>query len=234
MGDAYAKRVLLTAAGDAISKGIASNLAKHGCSLVLVGDEGALAATAEEVRRCGGGGVSVVGLDFEACDEAAVDAAVETAWRCFAGLDAFVNCYTYEGEVKDCLSISEDDYKKTMKIIGAERGLYPGAAAYGTSLGAIHQLVRLSAMELGKHKIRVNAACRGLHLQDKFPTSVGKEKAEKATTEVMPLRRWLDPEKDLASMVLYLVGDESRYMTGTTIFVDGGQSIVRPRMRSYM
>jgi hypothetical protein len=31
MGDAYAKRVLLTAAGDAISRGIASNLAKHGC-----------------------------------------------------------------------------------------------------------------------------------------------------------------------------------------------------------
>jgi NAD(P)-dependent dehydrogenase (short-subunit alcohol dehydrogenase family) len=86
-------------------------------------------------------------------------------------------------------------------------------------------------MELGKHKIRVNAACRGLHLQDKFPVSVGKEKA---TAEVMPLRRWLDPEKDLASTVLYLVGDESRYMTGTTIFVDGAQSIVRPRLRSFM
>ena len=78
-------------------------------------------------------------------------------------------------------------------------------------------------MELGKHKIRVNAACRGLHLQDKFPISVGKEKAEKATAEVMPLRRWLDLEKD-----------ESRYMTGTTIFVDGAQSIVRPRMHSFM
>ncbi|CAM0146682.1 unnamed protein product [Urochloa decumbens] len=176
MGDAYAKRVLLTAAaGDAISRGIATNLAQHGCSLVLVGDEGALAATAEEVKRCGGRGVPVVGLDFEACDEAAVDAAVDRAWRCFDGLDAFVNCYTYEGEVQDCLSISEDEYKKTMKvnvitpwflmkaiakrlqhaksggsvvfltqIIGAERGLYPGAAAYGTSLGAIHQLVRSS------------------------------------------------------------------------------------------
>ncbi|KAG2544493.1 hypothetical protein PVAP13_9KG014800 [Panicum virgatum] len=242
MGDAYAKRVLLTAAGDAISRGIASNLTKHGCRLVLVGDEGALAATAEEVRRCVGGGVAVVGLDFEACDEAAVDAVVGRAWRCFAGLDAFVNCYTYEGKVQGCLSISEDEYKKTMKvnvitpwflmkaiakrfedtkfggsvvfltqIIGAERGLYPGAAAYGTSLGAIHQLVR-----------------------DKFPVSVGKEKVEKATAEVMPLGRWLDPEKDLASTVLYLVGDESRYMTGTTIYVDGAQSIMRPRMRSYM
>ncbi|KAK3145481.1 hypothetical protein QOZ80_3BG0253360 [Eleusine coracana subsp. coracana] len=265
MGDAYAKRVLLTAAGDAVSRGIATSLAKHGCRLVLVGDECPLAKTAAEARRCGGGGVAVVGLDFESCDEASVDSAVDRAWRCFAGLDAVVNCYAYEGEVQDCLSISEQEHKKTMKvnvttpwfllkatakrfresksggsfvfltqIIGAERGLYPGAAAYGTSLGAIHQLVRLSAMELGKHKIRVNAVCRGLHLRDKFPMSVGEEKAEKATVEVMPLRRWLDPEKDVASTVLYLVGDESRYMTGTTIFVDGAQSIVRPRMRCFM
>ena len=81
--------------------------------------------------------------------------------------------------MQDCLSISEDEYKKTMKvnvmtpwflmkaiakrfedtkyggsivfltqIIGAERGLYPGAAAYGTSLGAIHQLVRVSILVL--------------------------------------------------------------------------------------
>ncbi|XP_047043121.1 uncharacterized protein LOC124647195 [Lolium rigidum] len=145
---------------------IATSLARHGCRLVLVGDEGALAATAEEARRCAGGGaaaVAVVGLDFEACDETAAGAAVEAAWRCFGdGLDALVNCCSYEGEVQDCLSITEDEYEKTMKInvttpwflikaiakrfrdaqsagsivcltqiIGAERGLYPGAAAYG-------------------------------------------------------------------------------------------------------
>ncbi|KAF7045019.1 hypothetical protein CFC21_054168 [Triticum aestivum] len=269
---AYVKRVLLACngGGDAVSRGVAVGLARHGCRLVLVGDEGALAATAEEARRCAAGGaaaVAVVGLDFAACDEAAVGAAVEAAWRCFGdgGLDALVNCCSYEGEVQDCLSVTEDEYNKTMKvnvitpwllikaiakrfrdaqsggsvvcltqIIGAERGLYPGAAAYGTSLGAVHQLVRLSAMELGKHKIRVNAVCRGLHLGDKFPVSVGEEKAEKATREVMPLRRWLDPEKDLASTVLYLVGDDSRFMTGTTIYVDGAQSIVRPRMRSFL
>nr|XP_051221814.1 uncharacterized protein LOC127340075 [Lolium perenne] len=134
--------------------------------LVPVGDEGTLAATAEEARRCAGGGaaaVAVVGPDFEACDETAAGAAVEAAWRCFGdGLDALVNCCSYEGEVQDCLSITEDEYEKTMKInvttpwflikaiakrfrdaqsagsivcltqiIGAERGLYPGAAAYG-------------------------------------------------------------------------------------------------------
>ena len=67
--------------------------------MVLLGDEGALAATEEEARRCGVGGgcVEFVGLDFKACGEAAADAAVDRAWRCFAGLDAFVNCYSYEG-----------------------------------------------------------------------------------------------------------------------------------------
>ncbi|KAE8786524.1 carbonyl reductase [Hordeum vulgare] len=181
-------------------------------------------------------------MDLVACDEAAVGVAVVAAWRCFGdgGLDALVNCSSYDaGEVQDCLSVSEDEYNKTMKvnvitpwlpikamakrfrdaqsggsvvcltqIIGAERGLYPGAAAYATSLGVVHQLVRLSAMELSKHKIRVNAVCHVLHLGDKFPVYVGEEKAEKATGEEMPLRRWLDPDKDLASTVLYLVGDE--------------------------
>lgn len=91
-----------------------------------------------------------------------------------------------------------------------------------------------SAMEIGKYQIRVNAIARGLHLQDEFPVSVGKERAEKLVKEAAPLHRWLDVENDLASSVIYLISNGSRYMTGTTIFVDGAQSLVRPRMRSYM
>ncbi|CDP16711.1 unnamed protein product [Coffea canephora] len=119
-------------------------------------------------------------------------------------------------------------------IVGAERGLYQGAAAYGACLAGVQQLVRTSAMEIGKYQIRVNAIARGLHLQDEFPVSVGKERAEKLVKEAAPLHRWLDVENDLASSVIYLISDGSRYMTGTTIFVDGAQSLVRPRMRSYM
>lgn len=87
---------------------------------------------------------------------------------------------------------------------------------------------------MGKHQIRVNAIARGLHLNDEYPLSVGKERAEKLVKEAAPLNRWLDVRNDLASTVIYLVSDGSRYMTGTTIFVDGAQSIVRPRMRAYM
>ncbi|XP_022740660.1 uncharacterized protein LOC111292505 isoform X2 [Durio zibethinus] len=119
-------------------------------------------------------------------------------------------------------------------LLGAERGLYQGAAAYGSCLAGVQQLVRVSALEIGKHKIRVNAIARGLHLEDEFPLSVGKDRAEELAKEAVPLQRWLDVKNDLASTVIYLISDGSRYMTGTTIFVDGAQSIVRPRMRSYM
>lgn len=90
------------------------------------------------------------------------------------------------------------------------------------------------ALEIGKYHIRVNGISRGLHLEDEFPTSVGKEQAEKLVKDAAPLQRWLDPKKDLASTVTYLISDDSRYMTGTTVYVDGGQSLTRPRMRSYM
>ncbi|KAM0068369.1 putative alcohol dehydrogenase [Helianthus debilis subsp. tardiflorus] len=119
-------------------------------------------------------------------------------------------------------------------IIGAERGIYPGAAAYGACLGGVHQLVRTAALEIGKHQIRVNAIARGLHIDDEFPASVGKDRAQKLVKDAAPLNRWLDPKNDLASTVIYLVSDDSRYMTGTTIYVDGAQSVVRPRMRAYM
>ncbi|XP_068666066.1 uncharacterized protein [Aristolochia californica] len=261
------KSVLITSNGDDISKNIAYFLAKYGCRLVLMGNEGPLQSIAKEIMETlkGSASIDVIGLDMSDDRAATFDEAVDKACRRLGALDAFVNCYMYEGKMQDALDMPEDEFKKTAQfhfmapwfltiavgkrmrdfgsggsiifltsIIGSERGLYPGAAAFGACLGGIQQLVRTLAIEVGKYKIRVNSIARGLHLDDKFPLSVGREKAKKSTEEVMPLQRWLDVEKDLQSTVLYLVGDESRYMTGTTIFVDGGQSLVRPRMRSFM
>lgn len=96
------------------------------------------------------------------------------------------------------------------------------------------KMVQTAAMDIGKYQIRVNAIARGLHINDEFPLSVGKERAEKMVKEAAPLHRWLDVKSDLSSTVLYLISDGSRYMTGTTIYVDGAQSLVRPRLKSYM
>lgn len=89
-------------------------------------------------------------------------------------------------------------------------------------------------MEFGKSQVRVNSVIRGLHVGDEYPKSEGKEKAESMVKTVVPLQRWLDVKNDLASTIIYLISDGARYMTGTNIFVDGAQSMVRPRMRSYM
>lgn len=261
------KRVLMTSNGDEISKGIAYHLAKCGCRLVLMGDEDVLQSMVGEITSSlkGIDPFEVIGLNMEEENEVAFDAAVSKAWKSLGELDAFINCYTFEGKIQEPLLVSEDEYKKIIKnnvmapwfllkaiakrmkdselggsiifltsIMGSERGLYPGAAAVASSMASVQQLIRASAMELGKYKIRVNGIARGLHLGDKYPVSEGIEKAKKLTTVVMPLRRWLDPKNDLASTMIYLISDDSRYMTGTTIFVDGAQSIVRPRMRSYI
>ncbi|KAK4786148.1 hypothetical protein SAY86_002837 [Trapa natans] len=119
-------------------------------------------------------------------------------------------------------------------IIGGERGIYPGSAIYASSMAGVQQLVRASAMELGKYKIRVNAIARGLHLEDEYPKAIGQDRARRLVKNVAPLNRWLDPKRDLASTVVYLISHGSRFMTGTTTYVDGAQSIVCPRIRSYM
>ncbi|KAL3526277.1 hypothetical protein ACH5RR_010933 [Cinchona calisaya] len=259
------KRVLLTSNGDEISLNIARHLALRGCRLVLMGDESQLKDAADKIKYSLNGLVTVVGVDMEDDRGAVFSEAVDKASSILGNLDALVHCYSYEGKMQNPLDLTEEEFKRTVKInfmagwyllqavgkqmrdqrsggsiifltsiIGSERGLYQGAAAYGACLAGVQQLVRTSAMEIGKHQIRVNGIARGLHLHDEFPMSVGKERAEKLVKEAAPLHRWLDVENDLASTVIYLISDGSRYMTGTTIIVDGAQSLVRPRMRSFM
>ncbi|CAN6575153.1 unnamed protein product [Malus baccata var. baccata] len=203
----------------------------------------------------------MVDVDMEDEREGAFDEAVEKACNILGNLDAFVHCYSYEGKMQDQLQLPEGELKKIMKInfisawlllnavgrrmrdhksggsivlltsiIGAERGIYPGAAAYSASPAGLQQLARTSALEIGRYQIRVYAIARGLHLQDEYPKFVGVERAKKLVKEAAPLGRWLDVKNDLVSTIIYW----SRYMTGTTIFVDGAMSLTRPRMRSFM
>ncbi|KAI5070493.1 hypothetical protein GOP47_0014836 [Adiantum capillus-veneris] len=119
-------------------------------------------------------------------------------------------------------------------IIGTERGLFPGVAIPGASIAAVNYLTRAMALELGKHKIRVNAIARGLYESDALLNTLSSEALDKEGKRVVPLGRWVNKESDLTSMILYLAADASSFITGTVVFVDGGQSLVRPRMRSFL
>ncbi|EXC33386.1 hypothetical protein L484_010796 [Morus notabilis] len=267
MGSSGGKKVLLTSNADEISNNIALHLARRGCRVVLMGDERRLRNVAEKIRCDVEGAlpVDVVAVDMEEEREGPFHEAVDKACKFLGNLDAFVHCFTYEGKSQNHLELTEDEFKKIMKInfmapwyllnavgrkmrdnksggsivllttiAGGERGIYQGATAYTSCAAGLQQLARASALEIGKYKIRVNAIARGLHIEDEYPKAVGKDRAEKFVKDAAPLERWLDPKSDVVSTVIYLISDGSKYMTGTTIFVDGAQSLTRPRMRSYM
>ncbi|KAE8715865.1 CONSTANS interacting protein 6 [Hibiscus syriacus] len=201
------KKVLLASNGDEVSVNIALHLAKRGCRLVLMGNESCLRSARKKITNPTKNmvPVEVVGLDMEEEREEAFDEAVDKAWKAFGFVDIFVNYYAYE----ECGSVNQ---------------AVPSSSCLRSSVPKEDSIK--DCISFGDWETQDQV--------DEFPPWVGKETAEKLVERAAPLQRWLDVEKDLASTVIYLISDGSLYMSGTTIFVDGAQSMARPRMRSYM
>lgn len=97
-------------------------------------------------------------------------------------------------------------------------------SVYGASKAALEQLTRIFAIRLGRHGIRVNAVRPGI-----AQSPLGEpQPAEhlKTIAERIPLGRTLRPE-ELAEAVLFLAGEQSSFITGQVLSVDGGGSINR-------
>jgi NAD(P)-dependent dehydrogenase (short-subunit alcohol dehydrogenase family) len=97
----------------------------------------------------------------------------------------------------------------------------PGRAAYVASKGGTRSLTHAMAVDLAAHNIRVNAIAPGPTLTGLTRASYPDEAAKRATEALIPLGRIGMPE-DLVGAVLFLASDESRWVTGSTVTVDGG------------
>lgn len=99
---------------------------------------------------------------------------------------------------------------------------WPHDSLYGSMKAAISRLTKSQALELAPHKIRVNAIAPGFIDIRAYPGERGEQYDEynrRAEVE-LPLGRGVPT--DIANAVVYLVSDESRYVTGQTLFVEGG------------
>jgi glucose 1-dehydrogenase len=108
-----------------------------------------------------------------------------------------------------------------MSSINEKFGL-PDHVAYSISKGGISQLTRAMAVALAPHGIRVNAVGPGTI---DTPILAGVIKDSAFRTKVLsrtPLGRFGRPE-EIAAVVAWLASDESSYVTGTTVFADGGR-----------
>jgi NAD(P)-dependent dehydrogenase (short-subunit alcohol dehydrogenase family) len=118
-------------------------------------------------------------------------------------------------------------------INGTRTFTTPGASAYSVTKAGQLALVQQLALELGERKIRINAVCPGA-IESEINDNTEQRGEEKTEVPVefpegdIPLTGG-EPGKaeDVADTVLFLASGRSRHITGTPIWIDGGQSLLR-------
>ena len=149
------------------------------------------------------------------------DADMETMWQSgpMASLRFMQACFPYLRESQGCVV-----------NMGSGSSIMPlGAmAGYAMTKEAVRVLSRVGAVEWGTFGIRVNSICPlamspGMaEFSDVAPGAI-----EADVTPHIPLGRLGDAEADVGRAVVYLASDAGRYVTGTTLMVDGGYNYLR-------
>lgn len=98
---------------------------------------------------------------------------------------------------------------------------FKDSISYSASKGGVNQLTRAGALDLASFGIRVNAIAPGF-IKTQMTKAVTDDPQSKAQIEqATPLGRMGEPE-DIAKAALYLASDDSKFVTGSVLFVDGG------------
>ncbi len=102
---------------------------------------------------------------------------------------------------------------------GSNRVPFPALVAYTASKGGIEMLTKVAAVELGPHKIRVNCVAPGAVEIER--TRLERPDYAGSWGHVTPLGRVGTPQ-DIGTVVAFLAGEDAKFVTGQTIWVDGG------------
>ncbi len=237
---------VVTGAGQGIGEGYAKALADEGASVVVAelnADQGD--RVAKEITATGGQALFV---KTDVASEESTLAMGEAAKKAFGGVDLLVNNAAIYAtmEMRSLLDVPMDYYEKFMSVnqtgcLLATRGVYGsmkergggaivnqsstaawmGAGYYGIAKLAMHAITQSLARELGPHKIRVNAIAPGPTDTEATRTIV-PEGILKGLLMQMPLSRMGEVD-DMVGACLFLLSEESSWITGQVLAVDGGQ-----------
>ena len=234
------RRALITGAAQGIGKAIAERFAAEGAALMLADiDETRLESVA-----------AALGAKALACDVARkseIEALFQAVASHWGGLDVLVNNagITHAAELDD---LTEEDFDRVLAINlksalwatqAAARLMEPGSAGinmssvnavlavpnqipYAISKGAMKQLTNVTALSLAPRGIRVNAIGPGSIMTDMLKGIMNDRAAEERILSRTPLGRCGEPD-EIASVALFLASSDSSYLTGQTIYPDGGR-----------
>ncbi|MBI4588889.1 MAG: SDR family oxidoreductase [Candidatus Rokubacteria bacterium] len=127
-----------------------------------------------------------------------------------------------------------DGFGRIVAVSGIDSvGVMPGHGVLGAAKAAMEMLVRYLAWELGPRGITVNGVCPGLIETDSYRMYVhqglGVDPAEaQARLIALTPRRRLGSPEDVASLVAFLCSPEGDFLTGQTVILDGGFSLLSP------
>lgn len=239
---------LVTGASSGLGAHFARVLAGRGCRVVLAARRvDALAALKGEIEAAGGI-AEVVALDVS--DAASVEAAFAEIDRLGLRLDVVVNNAGIS-DTKPALEISSAEWDRVIDVnlrgvflvaqAAARRMKETGGgsivnvasilghrvagsvASYAASKAAVVRLTEALALEWARHGIRVNALCPG-YIETDLNRDFFDSEAGKALVRRIPQRRLGRPE-DLDGALMLLASDAGRYITGTSLAVDGGHLV---------
>jgi len=231
------KATLITGAGSGIGRAIALEFAREGAKLLLAElDEESGKAVAEAVGAAGGE------ARFQPCDvakEADVKQAVEAAVEAFGKLDIMVNnagvaqrdwdttiAVNLSGVYYGCRLAAEQMAQQGSGVIvnmASMLGII-GIGMEDPYVAAKHGVVGLTknfAIMYGPRGVRVNCICPGWIETPMTAVIQNAEAIRQQLEEQTPLRRMGKPE-EIAKAALFLACDESSFVTGTPLIVDGG------------
>ena len=238
------KIAIVTGATQGIGLACAQRLIAEGASVMLVDvkPEGAQAAAAL------GGQAAFFTADVS--QKADVDALLAATLARFGRIDILINNAGVT-HAADFLDVSEDDFDRVMRInlksmflcgqavargmvkqgsgciinmssVNAELAI-PNQVPYVVSKGAIKQLTKVMALNLAPHGVRVNGIGPGTILTELAKKAVlSSPEARHTILSRTPLGRCGEPE-EVAALAAVLASDDASYMTGQTIYVDGGR-----------
>ncbi len=227
---------VITGAGRGLGKAMALRLAADGHHVVAVDVDGeaaarTAAAVGGESRRCDVSdwvSVDALSASLDACDILVNNAGI---WHYHSLLDSTPETISSVIGV-NVIGVLACSRAFAPKMIAAGGGAIvnvssaaawtnsPGTGIYPATKAAVVSLTKQMALEWGEHGIRVNAVGPGLVVTEDGAASHADERRIERGKSV-PLKRVGEPA-DIADVVSFLCGEDARYVTGQTIYVDGG------------